>query len=234
MSSIVDALTGDPWAAMRMVLGDPLHPGGREATAALLDRAGVEAGTRVLDVGCGSGGALELARERGAHAVGLDRNPDGETVVRGDLSSVPVRSGSQDVVLGECVLCLAPDLGVALAETRRVLREGGRLAFSDVTVRGDPPDLPDALASALCLTGRRDRAALVDSVEAAGYEVGDVRDHQDDLVAMRDEAARRLDVDAILGMLGDRGRELQAGVERLDEAVESGRVGYVSLVGHAV
>jgi SAM-dependent methyltransferase len=234
MQGVLAALQGDPWSALRLVLDDPLHPGGHEATAALLDRAGVTAGSRVLDVGCGAGGALGLARERGAEAVGLDRDPGGETVIRGDLSRLPVREGSCDVVLGECVLCLAPDLGVALAETRRVLGADGRLAVSDVTARGEAPDLPPVLSRALCLEGRRSREGLVAAVERAGYEVGDVRDHHEDLVAMREEAAGKLDVDAILSALGERGERLKRGVADLDAAIEDGTVGYVSLVGEAV
>ena len=239
MTGLLAALQGDPWGALRLVLGDPLHPGGHEATAALLDRAGAGEGTRVLDVGCGAGGALELARQRGADAVGLDRDPaadpgDAVGVVRGDLSTLPVRDGAVDAVLGECVLCLAPDLDRALAETRRAVGTGGRLALSDVTVSGDVPDLPPFLAEALCLTDRRDRAGLVAAVEAAGYEVREVRDHQEDLVAMREEAAGALDVDALLVALGDRGERLREGVADLDAAVDRGDVGYVSLVGEAV
>lgn len=239
MTGLLAALQGDPWEALRLVLGDPLHPGGHEATAALLDRAGVGADTRLLGVGCGAGGALDLARERGADAVGLDRNPaadpdDGVGVLRGDLSALPVRDGAVDAVLGECVLCLAPDLGAALAETRRAVGEGGRLAFSDVTVSGEVPDLPPFLAQALCLTDRRDREGLVAAVEDAGYEVRDVRAHREDLLTMREEAAGALDVDALLAALGDRGDRLREGVADLDAAIDRGDVGYVSLVGEGV
>lgn len=242
----VDALLADPWEALRLALGDPLHPGGREATEALLDRADVAAGTRLLDAGCGAGAALDLARGRGARPVGLDRNPvppdgdgdaDGDAArpvtVRGDLSRLPFRDDAVEVVLAECVLCLSPSVDRSLAEFRRVLVPGGRLALSDVVVDGDPPDLPAPLAEALCLTGSRSRAALSDRVARAGFEVGDVRDHRDDLLAMRDRAARRVDYEGLLGALGDRGRALREGVERLERAIESGRVGYVSLVATA-
>ncbi|MFB6303026.1 MAG: class I SAM-dependent methyltransferase [Haloferacaceae archaeon] len=237
MSHPVDALLADPWPALRLALGEPLHPGGRAATEALLDRADVGVGTRLLDAGCGAGTALDLARRRGARPVGIDRRPATEAdseppsaTVRGDVSRLPVRDGAVDVVLAECVLCLSPAVDRSLAEFRRVLTPGGRLALSDVVVDGDPPDLPAPLAEALCLTGPRSRGALRERVERAGFAVTDVRDHRDDLLAMRDRAARRLDYEALLGALGDRGRALRDGVARLERAVESGRVGYVSLV----
>lgn len=236
MSHPVDALLADPWATLRLALGDPLHPGGREATAALLDRADVGRGTRLLDAGCGAGDALALARERDARPVGIDRDPAAgaddaaPAAVRGDVTRLPLRDDAVEVVLSECVLCLAPSVDRALAEFRRVLGPGGRLALSDVVVDGDPPALPAPLAEALCLTGERDRGALFDRLDRAGFAVGDVRDHREDLLAMRDRAARRLDYEGLLGALGERGRALRAGVERLERAVETGRVGYVSLV----
>jgi SAM-dependent methyltransferase len=220
-----------PWTVLEGVLDGPLHPGGGEATAALLDRAGVTTGTRLLDVGCGAGDALVRARERGAVAIGLDRDPgDPARGVRGEMTALPVRSGSVDAVLAECVLCLAPAVGDALAEARRVLGDGGRLALSDVVVEGVPPDLPGPMAEALCLTGRPGRAGLVGEIETAGFAVGEVRDHREDLLAMRDDLAGKVDYEGLLGALGARGERLLAGIESLEAAVEGGDVGYVSLV----
>lgn len=222
----------DPWGTLSTVLGDPLHPGGAEATRTLLDQAGVGDGTRLLDVGCGAGGALALARQRGADAVGLDHDPRGPGTVRGDLAALPFGDESVDVVLAECVLCLA-DLPSGLSEARRVLPPGGRLALSDVVVDGDLPELPSGFAEALCLSGGRERARLVGSVEDAGFAVERVDDHRDDLLAMRDRAKQRVDYAGLLGLFGQRGRRLLAGLDELEAAVEDGRIGYVSLVARA-
>jgi SAM-dependent methyltransferase len=232
MLNLLDAAMANPWGTLRTVLGEPLHPGGEAATRALLDRADVGAGTRLLDVGCGAGESLALARERGADAVGIDRDPRGPGTVRGDLRHLPFRDAAVDVVLTECVLCLA-DLDRGLAETRRVLDADGRLALSDVVVAGDLPDLPASLAEALCLTGQRDREHLLARVEHADFSVEDVADHRDDLLAMRDRARSRVDYAGLLGAFGDRGQRLLAGVEALERAVDDGRVGYVSVVATA-
>lgn len=229
----VDAALADPWATMRLVVGEPLHPGGERATEALLDRAGVTDGTRLLDVGCGSGGSLSLARARGADAIGLDHEPDGDRTLRGDLGQLPIETGSVDVVLAECVLCLANDLGQAMAETRRVAAPDGRLALSDIVVEGDLPDVPEQVASALCLTGQRSQSHLLERIEAAGFSVTDVRSHRDDFLAMRDRAQRRVEYEELLGMMGETGQRLLDAIHELEDAVENGAIGYLSLVATA-
>jgi SAM-dependent methyltransferase len=229
MQGLVDAALSNPWATLDRVLDGPLHPGGRDATEALLDRAGVDAGTTVLDVGCGAGDALELARERGATAWGVDPDPGTDRAVRGDATRLPLGDGSVDVVLAECVLCLT-GLEAALAEADRVLAAGGRLAVSDVVVSEDAPEVPDRLARALCLTGARPRAALTDAVEAAGFTVASTRDHREDLLAMRDRVAERVDYRGLLATMGERGQRALSAVDDLEAAVEDGRIGYVSVV----
>ena len=226
----LDALLGDPWRLLELVLEGPLHPGGMEATERLLDRAAVEEETRLLDVGCGAGNSLTLARERGALAIGLDREPTDTGAVRGDMDTLPFRDGSFDVVLGECVLCLSPTLAQTLADVERILKPGGRLALSDVTVDGTPPDLPPPLDELLCLDGPREQTHIRQHIEDAGFEVDDVRTHHDDLLTMRDRIRAGIDYERLFDALGDRGARLREGASELEAAVESGRIGYVSIV----
>lgn len=229
----IDAALSDPWGTMDSFVDGPLHPGGRAATEALLDRAGVGAETRLVDVGCGAGDALALARERGATAVGVDRDPAVERSVRGDMGRLPFRDGSADVVLSECVLCLSDSLPAALAETRRVLGPGGRLALSDVVVDGNLPDVPDSVAEAFCLTGTRDRDALLTAVGNAGYVVEGTRNHREDLLAMRDDLTEQVDYRGLLSLLGKRGQRALDAIDTLERAVEDGTVSYVSIVATA-
>jgi len=229
MEGLLDAALATPWGTLDSVLDGPLHPGGTEATAQLLNRASVGSGTRLLDVGCGAGDALSVARDRGADAMGIDSAPTTDRVLRGDATAIPVKAGSFDVVLAECVLCLT-DIDVALAETNRVLVDGGRLALSDVVIDGNRPDVPDSVAEALCLTGARSRDRLTETVEAAGFEVAQVADHHDDLLAMRDRMTERVDYKGLLGLMGERGQRALSAIETLEAAVEAGDVSYVSLV----
>lgn len=229
MQGLLETAVENPWATLEYVLDGPLHPGGTESTEALLDRADVDGGTRLLDVGCGAGESVALARERGADAVGLDHDPPAGGV-RGDLAALPIRDGSVDVVLSECVMCLAADRRRAFEAVHRVLAPGGRLAFSDVVGEGPLPELPDVVREPLCLSDPAGRTALVESIEETGFVVDDVRDHRADLLAMRDTVSDRVDYGPLLRALGERGRRLLDAIEEVEDAVESGRIGYVSLV----
>jgi len=225
----LNAMLQDPWRLLDAVVDGPLHPGGRDATEQLLDRAGVGESTRFLDVGCGAGDALNAARERGANAVGLDRDPTGDRVVRGDMVALPFADDSFDAVLGECVLCLSSSLADTLADIERVLKPGGRLAFSDVTVEGDAPVIPAPFDEVLCLDGPREQDYIRDRVEGAGFEVEEIRTHHQDVLEMRDRIRESVDIERYASLVGS-DNELQAGMQELEAAVESGRVGYISVV----
>ncbi|MFC7225115.1 class I SAM-dependent methyltransferase [Halalkalicoccus sp. GCM10025322] len=230
MSHPLDAMLCDPWRLLEHALDGPLHPGGADATDALLDRADVGEGTRVLDVGCGSGSALRLARRRGARAIGLDRQPTEAGMVRGDLTAFPFRPNSFDVVLGECVLCLSPDLERTLDDVGRLLKPGGRLALSDVTITGEPPALPAPIDELLCLDGPRERTWICRQISQAGFEINGVQTHREDLLSMRDRLSATLDFERLQVALGDRGTQLRDGASELEAAVKSGRIGYCSVV----
>ena len=232
MSGILDAALADPWSTLETMLEGPLHPGGTDATAALLDRADVGPGTRLLDVGCGAGEALSAARDRGADAVGIDPAPGTDRAIRGDATALPLGDSRVDVLLAECVLCLT-DLPAALGEAHRVLAADGRLAVSDVVIEDDGPPIPEPAAEALCLSGARSRDRLRSEVAAAGFEIRELTDHHDDLLAMRDRLTARVDYEGLLGLLGERGQRALDAIEVLEAAVENGEVSYVSIVADA-
>jgi SAM-dependent methyltransferase len=107
---------------------------------AVLDAAGAEEGTRLLDVGCGSGLALLLAAGRGALPSGLDVSPGLLAVARerlpgadlreGDMEALPFEDGAFDAVVGVNAFQFAGDPRWALREAARVVRPGGRIVAS--------------------------------------------------------------------------------------------------------
>ena len=110
---------------------------------------GIGAGDKILDVACGSGLALELARARGAVCAGIDashrlvgvardRNPDADIRV-GDMNDLPWGDGQFDVVTSfRGIWGTTP---IAMDSVHRVLRDGGRLSM---TVWGDVRKSPGA------------------------------------------------------------------------------------------
>jgi len=116
-------------------------------------RLRVDAGDQLLDVACGSGLAIELARLRGAACSGIDASPRLVAVARdrnpgcdirvGDMHALPWDQASFDVVTSfRGIWGTTPD---ALAEIRRVLRPGGRVG---ITVWGHIKVSPGAWALA--------------------------------------------------------------------------------------
>ncbi|HEX2891987.1 class I SAM-dependent methyltransferase [Vineibacter terrae] len=155
---ILAKIGGAPSGAADLWPHDQDHYGGLEANAALAQRAGIGPGTRVLDLCAGLCGparhnaatlgcsvvALELNAQRASGArrlnalVGLDRRI---AVVQGDATRPPFGDGAFDVVWSqEAFLHIADKTGL-LAGARRVLKPGGRLAFTDWTAG---PALTDA------------------------------------------------------------------------------------------
>jgi SAM-dependent methyltransferase len=106
----------------------------------LLDAAGVCPGQRVLDVATGPGYVAASAASRGALPVGIDlaegmldiarRRHPALRFVRADAEQLPFDDGSFEAVVGGFVVNHLPNPDRAAAEAARVLRTGGRVAFS--------------------------------------------------------------------------------------------------------
>ena len=102
-----------------------------DVAAWVLDLAGLRAGTRVLDAGCGNGVYLRALRARRTRAVGCDRSPGMlraaafPALVNADVTALPFRDGAFGAVLAAHLLDLVPDRGTAIRELRRVLVRGG-------------------------------------------------------------------------------------------------------------
>jgi sarcosine/dimethylglycine N-methyltransferase len=127
---------------------DQDHYGGLPANDVLARAAGIGAGTRVADFCAGLGGpARYLARRHGANVTGIELTParvegaarltalvglqEHVRILQGDVMAPPLNDGSMDAVVSQEAFLHVPDKARALAAARRVLRPGGRLAFTD-------------------------------------------------------------------------------------------------------
>ncbi|MGY1638909.1 class I SAM-dependent methyltransferase [Geodermatophilus sp. SYSU D00742] len=117
---------------------------------AFADAAGVEAGMRVLDVGCGPGGLTrELVARCGTDAVAaVDPAPSfvracrercpGADVREGVAEALPFPDGSFDAVLSSLVVGFLRDADAGMREMLRVTRPDGTVAACAWDVTGMP------------------------------------------------------------------------------------------------
>jgi SAM-dependent methyltransferase len=240
------------WAAF-------MEPHYRSLYEAVFDRLGVGDGTRLLDVGCGPGGAALLAVGRGARVAGLDASPGSIEVARerlpegdfriGDMETLAWADGSFDAVTGFNSFPFAGSPAAALAEARRVLAPGGKLG---VVVWAPPaesqqpkimagiaalaPPLPPGGPGPFALSG----AGVLDTViEAAGLralERGELRvvlDYPDADAVCRSMMAGSGGMRAVTAVGEERVREVILGM--LDEfCVEAGGYRFANLFRYLI
>jgi len=156
--------------------------------------ADLRPGETVLDLGSGGGiDGLLSAKRVGptGKAYGLDMTDEmlalardnqrtsgvgNVEFLRGEIENVPLPDGSVDVIISNCVINLSADKDRVFAEAFRVLRPGGRLAVSDVVVRGE---MPSAIRKSVelwigCVAGALGEREYREKLAKAGFEAIDV------------------------------------------------------------
>jgi arsenite methyltransferase len=145
-------------------------------------------GEVVVDLG--SGGGLDVflaARMVGptGRAIGIDMTPamieraranaaaggfSNVEFYQSTIDSIPMPDASVDCVISNCVLNLAPDKPAVFREIARILKPGGRLAVSDIALKGE---LPEAVSRSMaayvgCIAG----AIRIDDYRAGLFSAG--------------------------------------------------------------
>lgn len=110
------------------------------ASPLLAEAVAADEGAEALDLCCGQGNVLAALEARGARATGLDFSPamlkltaeacPNARLVEGDACALPFEDARFDAVTCGFGIMHVPDAEAMLAEARRVLKPGGRFAFS--------------------------------------------------------------------------------------------------------
>jgi SAM-dependent methyltransferase len=147
-------------------------------------------GEVVLDLGSGGGIDVLLSARRvgpAGKAYGLDMTDemlalarenqrkagvDNVEFLRGEIEHIPLPDDTVDVIISNCVINLSADKDAVLAEAFRVLKPGGRLAVSDVVVRGE---VPAAIRRSVelwigCVAGALEESDYRAKLQKAGFE----------------------------------------------------------------
>ncbi len=150
--------------------------------------ADLHEGETVLDLGSGAGADVLISARRvgrSGRAIGLDMTDEmlelarrnaveaGATnaqFLKGHIEDIPLRDGTVDVVISNCVINLSGDKDKVLNEAARVLKAGGRFAVTDVIA---DPDMDDATRTDMaawtgCIAGALTREEFERSLTAAG------------------------------------------------------------------
>jgi arsenite methyltransferase len=180
-----DELAMLPDSAINRALGVANH----------LRHADIRPGETILDLGCGGGIDTILAAQRTGptgKVIALDFLPEmldrtarsvqeaGLTnveLLEGEMEAIPCPDASVDLIISNGVINLSARKARVMAECARVLRPGGRLCVSDLTVELD--DLPPEIATqpaawAGCVAGALAEDAFLHKLERVGFEDAEV------------------------------------------------------------
>jgi SAM-dependent methyltransferase len=151
--------------------------------------AELKPGETVLDLGSGGGIDVLLSASRvgpTGKVYGLDMTDEMLALARenqqtsglqnveflkGEIEDIPLANQLVDVIISNCVINLSSDKDRVLAEAFRVLKPGGRLAVSDVVVRGDvPAEIRHSVELWMgCVAGALEESAYRSKLVKAGF-----------------------------------------------------------------
>ncbi len=165
--------------------------------------ASIRLGETVVDLGSGGGLDVFLASQLvgpNGRAIGIDMTPAMIERARAnaeaggyknvefrlaEIDKIPLPDASVDCVVSNCVINLAPDKPAVFREIARILKPGGRLAVSDIALKGElPPAVAKSLAAYVgCIAGAIHVDAYREGLLTAGFEHVQVVDSGADLNA---------------------------------------------------
>jgi MPBQ/MSBQ methyltransferase len=224
---------------------DELHSRGRVATVDLARLLALRGEERLLDIGCGIGGPSRyVANTFGCRVTGLDLTPEFCRVAtmlaqrtgladkveyrHGDALAMPFADQSFDVVWSQAVAMNIADRDRLYAEIHRVLRSGGRYAFSDVVAGpAGPPHFPVPFAPESSMSFLFPADTTCRKLEAAGFRMLAFEDLTADALARARARMKASGSPLALGLHIVLGQDGPTMLKNMLRNYEEGRIGLV-------
>ncbi len=148
LSDVQRVYSGPECTLWELVMGEQIHVGGMSSSLELANRAGLMSGMRGVDLCCCLGAGMRLlARFFSVRMSGVDATASVLDEARkrteaagmsdvldyalADVTALPFAGGEFDFVWGEDAWCYVEDKRKLVAEAARVLKPGGKIAFTD-------------------------------------------------------------------------------------------------------
>lgn len=167
--------------------------------------AHLKPGEVVVDLGSGGGLDVFLAAQKvgpTGRAIGIDMTPEMIARARANadvggysniefyhstIDRIPLSDASVDCVVSNCVINLAPDKPAVFREIFRVLKPGGRVAVSDIALKGElPKEIANSIAAYTgCIAGAIKIEEYRTELLKAGFEFVEIVDSGSDLNAYK-------------------------------------------------
>lgn len=240
------------------LFGENFHPGEEKLTLYLGEKLGLKEDSKVLDVACGAGvSAVSLAKRFGCSVTGIDlseKNLDKARkkasleglnnkieFVKSDAERLQFDHETFDAVICECALCTFPDKQTAVKEMHRVLKKGGKLGITDVTIENELPDsLNNIVSQVICIAGALSAKGYQTLFREEGFKEVVYEDHSDGIREIIERVDKLLpawnmikklcdcDLEKIFGITSEEAKDLiKTGFEEL----EKGTFGYGLFTG---
>jgi len=234
---------------VRHLAEDSFHPGGEDLTRRTIAAMHLPERAVIADLGCGTGTtAMMLARDHDLRVSAVDISTANieRAVERADANGVAVRFNQADVhklpfedreldgVLAECSFSLFNERPAVLAEIRRVLKPGGRLAVTDMATSGAlPDDIAAVLAPWTCLADAIDQDTYTEIFIAGGFKIHVIADESASLISLLQLLKRKLLLLGVGGLLANGSlpdfdlATVKFWLDRFKTEVEKGSISYL-------